>query len=136
MISLKTHNILDYVIGIVLILSPSVFGFSGVMAARNAFVIYGLAIIGYSLFTDYYYSFAKLISIRNHMALDASLGVILLISPWLIGYSTAVTSGQLVLHFVLGLGAIALATFTDRSMMQVEVLPKEERRDEDIHKVA
>ena len=123
MISLKTHNIIDYVLGVVLISSPSIFGFSGVTSARNAFLIYGIALITYSLFTNYSYSVAKLISLRTHMALDATLGVILLVSPWLMGYSTSLTGGQLTLHFVLGLGVIALATFTDRS--RVEVLPKE-----------
>ena len=135
MISLKTHNILDYVIGIVLILSPSIFGFSSVMAARNALVLYGLALIAYSLFTNYYYSVAKIISVRTHMALDATLGVVLLVSPWLIGYSTQLSGGQLTLHFFLGLGAIALATFTDRSMVKMEVLPRERSEDE-THKAA
>ena len=43
MISLRNHNIADYIIGAVLIVSPYLFGFSHVDAARNLFLIGGIS---------------------------------------------------------------------------------------------
>lgn len=114
MISLRIHNILDYVIGAVLILCPPVFGFSDVMAARDVFLVLGFGLIGYSLLTQYRYSIAKLIPLGVHMFLDVASGFILMIGPWLFGYRESITNAQTILHFVLGLGAWALVAFTDR----------------------
>jgi hypothetical protein len=114
MISLKTHNVLDYLIGGVLILCPYLFEFSDILAARNAFLVLGFGLIGYSLLTNYYYSIAKIISIRAHMFLDVVLGIALMLVPSFFGYRTLITGGQYALHFVLGLAAIVLVAITNR----------------------
>lgn len=112
MISLRTHNILDTVIGAFLFLCPALFGFSTIDAARNLFVVLGAALIGYSLLTDYRYSIVRWIPVGIHMALDVAIGVMLLIGPSVFGYRPSLSPGQNTLHFVLGLGTIALVIFT------------------------
>lgn len=111
-IPLNVHNVLDYVIGGALALSPSLFGFSAVPAARNLFLVLGLGLIGYSLLTRYRYSIAKIIPIGVHMALDVGAGVVLMLGPWVFGYSNLITGGQTLVHFVFGLGAIGLVALT------------------------
>src|SRR5437899_2387900 len=106
MISLNTHNILDYVGGIVLLICPPIFGFSDVPAASNFFTYSGIALIVYSLFTRYNYSIAKLIPLGLHMGLDVTLGILTVIAPWVFGYNGALSGGQIALHFILGLGVI------------------------------
>jgi len=114
MISLKIHNILDYVAGVALILCPPIFGFSDVMGARNLFLVLGFGLIGYSLITQYRYSIAKIIPIGVHMFLDVMAGLVLMVGPWLFDYRSMITTGQTALHFVLGLGIWALVAFTDK----------------------
>lgn len=112
MIPLKVHNVLDYVIGVALALSPFVFGFSDVLAARNVFLVLGVGLIGYSLMTNYYYSVAKIIPLGAHMVMDALSGIVLILSPALFGYRELITDGQFALHFVMGIGALGLGALT------------------------
>ena len=74
MIPLNVHNVVDYVVGLALVLSPYIFGFSDVAAARNVFLAVGICWLLYSSLTNYYYSFAKIIPLGAHMALDALSG--------------------------------------------------------------
>ncbi len=113
MIPLKVHNVIDYVAGIALVMAPYLFGFYDVTAARNVFLVLGLGLIGYSLFTNYYYSVAKAIPLKVHMAMDVTSGITLMLSPWVFGYANRITGGDLTLHFVLGLAVIGLVAFTD-----------------------
>jgi len=112
LISLRTHNVLDYVIGLALILAPAIFGFSDVYSARNVFLVLGAGLIGYSLFTRYQYSIAKVIPLGVHMTMDVLSGIILMAAPWVFGYRDILTGGQLAVHFIFGLGAVALVAFT------------------------
>ncbi len=112
LISLRTHNILDYIGGVVLLTCPSIFGFSDIEMARSVFITLGFVLIGYSLLTRYPFSFAKVIPLGVHMGLDVTLGVLMLVAPWVFGYSDYLTGGQLGLHFILGLGVITLVAFT------------------------
>jgi hypothetical protein len=112
MVSLKVHNVLDYVLGAVLIVCPFVFGFSGIDAGRDLFLVLGIGLIGYSLCTDYTYSLFKWIPVGWHMAFDAIAGVLLILGSYIFGYNDLLTAGQTVLHYVLGIGAIALVAAT------------------------
>lgn len=132
MISLKTHNILDYVIGAVLVLCPYVFGFASINIARTVFLTLGFGLIGYSLLTNYRYSVLKLIPVSTHMGMDSLLGIVLILAPWLFGYRALVTGGIVALHVLLGLGAIALVMFTDRTTRATTI----DRKDTDLRRVA
>jgi hypothetical protein len=112
MLSLKTHNIIDYVVAFFLVLSPYLFGFAEVERARNLFLFGGFALAGYSLITKYFYSIAKIIPLGVHMSFDVILGVLFVFSPYIFAYRAFITGGQMVLHLIVGLGAISLVVFT------------------------
>lgn len=112
MVSLKTHNILDYVGGALLIMSPFLFGFADINAARNVFTLAGFILILYSLFTNYYYAVIRVIPLGVHMTLDAINGVLLITAPWIFNYRAFLTPGQEYLHYVLGVGVLALVGLT------------------------
>ncbi len=112
MIPLKVHNVLDYVIGAFLVVSPWMFGFSDIPAARTVFVFAGLALVAYSLLTNYHYSVAKVIPLGVHMTLDAIIGVVTILAPAMFGYRELLTNGQYALHVILGVGAIGLVAMT------------------------
>jgi SPW repeat len=112
MFSLKAHNVIDYLVGALLIVSPWLFGFADIPAARVLFLMSGIALIGYSLLTNYYYSVARILPLGVHMTLDAVLGVILILAPALLGYRDQITQSQYVAHVVLGIGAVGLVALT------------------------
>ncbi len=112
MIPLKTHNILDYVIGALLIVSPWLFRFAEIDAARNTFLVLGGGLIVYSLLTNYYYSVAHILPLGVHMTLDALAGIVLILAPALFGYRDLLTGGQYAAHIVLGIGAVGLVALT------------------------
>ena len=112
LLSLKTHNLLDYALGAFLLLCPSLFGFSGVSSARNTFLNLGFGLVGYSFFTRYRYSLFKLIPLGFHMFLDVVLGISMILAPWVLGYRPLITTGQYALHWIVGAAAILMVTIT------------------------
>lgn len=112
MISLRHHNVADYVAGVFLIMAPYLFGFSGVDSARNAIMMAGSVLIIYSLFTNYYYAVARVIPLGLHMTFDVLLGLFVLLAPAALGYRSFLTSSQEYLHYVVGFGLFFLVVFT------------------------
>ena len=104
----KVHGALDYLVGIVLILSPWIFGFSEVVgAAQNAPLVLGIILILYSLFTDYEWGVFKVLGFGYHLTIDFLVSAVLVLSPWIFGFSDEKTSAWL-LHVIVGLVVIAV----------------------------
>ena len=108
-ISSRTHATLDYVIGVVLIIAPYLFGFADDEPARNAAWIVGGGVLLYSLFTAYELSIAKLIPYRVHLGLDVISGLFLAASPWLMDFADRVVAPHLVVGVLeIGVALISL----------------------------
>lgn len=90
MISSKTHAVLDYLMGALLIAAPWLLGFADNSAATVVPVVLGASTIVYSLLTDYEYSLAPVFSFKAHLTIDFMAGLLLLVSPWLFGFSDKV----------------------------------------------
>src|SRR5215210_4791879 len=87
-ITSRTHAMLDYPLGIVLILSPWIFGFSDVGGAATAVPIaIGVLMIVQSLMTDWELSVVDAIPLPMHLAMDVVAGAFLALSPFLFGFS-------------------------------------------------
>jgi SPW repeat len=108
-ISTRAHGYIDYLMGIVLIISPWIFGFSN--AGPGAVwtpVAIGVLLLGASLMTNYELGAVKLIPMPIHLATDMLAGVVLTISPWVLGFSDRVW----IPHFVLGILELGVALMT------------------------
>jgi hypothetical protein len=81
-ISTVMHGIFDYSIGVLLIIAPWLLGFADHAAATWIPVVLGTALILYSFFTDYELGLVRIISMPVHLALDAAVGILLVLSPW------------------------------------------------------
>lgn len=110
LISIKLHSILDYIFGVILILSPWMFMFNKDIYNAGTPVITGIFVIGYSLFTNYNYSLAKIIPLRFNLFLDVCCGFILATSPWIFHFEDIVY----IPHVFLGIIQILLAVNTNR----------------------
>lgn len=104
----RIHAVVDYLTGVLLIVSPWLFGFAVGGVAQWLPVVLGAGVIVYSLVTDYEYSATRALSMPAHLGLDAAGGALLAVSPWLFGFADIVYWP----HLIIGLFEIATALTT------------------------
>ena len=90
MIPSKTHAVIDYVVGVLLLAAPYILGFANGGPAQIVPMALGAGTILYSLLTRYELSIAKLIPYRVHLVIDLLAGVVLLASPWLFDFADVI----------------------------------------------
>lgn len=112
-ISTHTHGILDYIMGVVLIIAPFILGFAEGGAETWVPVILGISTIIYSLLTDYELGASRQISMKTHLTLDTVSAIILAASPWIFGFADFVFWPHLILG-ILELGAVAMTESSPR----------------------
>lgn len=100
------HGYMDYLVGILLIAAPWLFNFSDIQAATWTAVLIGAGTIVYSIMTDYELGMVPLISMPAHLRVDALAGIVLLLSPWLFGFASAVWGPHVVVGIVEVLAAL------------------------------
>lgn len=104
----RIHGIVDYLTGVLLIVLPWLIGTADGSAAQWGPIAAGLASVVYAALTDYELGVVPLLSMRVHLAIDAVIGLLLLISPWLFGFADRVTAP----FVLLGLFALAMSVLT------------------------
>ncbi len=109
-ISTRTHAVLDYLGGLLLIGVPMFWMNRPDIppAALITPMVIGAAMLLQALFTDYEISLVDAIPMPAHLGMDAVAGVVLAASPWLFGFSDVVW----IPHVVLGLMEIGAAMTT------------------------
>src|SRR5690606_22332664 len=114
-ISTKTHAILDYLTGILLLLAPNLLGFDEIGGAAVTIPrLLGLGIILLELTTDFELSLAKIVPVRIHLIVDLIAGAFLFISPFLFGFSDEEPKAWLP-HLVVGLMIVGVSLLTKNS---------------------
>lgn len=107
-ISTRTHGVLDYAVGLVLILLPYLLGFADGTIAQWLPQILGAGAILYAAFTDYELGAVRAMPMRVHLFLDIASGLLLAASPWLFGFADRVAWP----HLLLGLFEIGAGLMT------------------------
>jgi hypothetical protein len=110
-IGTKTHGYLDYIMGVLLIAAPWIFGFARGGAETWVPVVLGAGAIIYSLMTDYELGVSRMISMRTHLTLDLISGIVLAVSPWLFGFADYIWAP----HLILGILEIGASLMTKQS---------------------
>ena len=113
MIPVATHRALDYIVGIVLILAPFLFGFYDIASATWVAIIVGAAVIVYSLLTRYMETMGRPIQFRTHLTLDMIGGIFLAVSPWLFGFAAS-TANVWMPHLIVGILVVLVSLGTVR----------------------
>ena len=106
----RFHGILDYIVGLVLIMAPWLFDFSDNSYATWTIVLAGIVILLQTIFTDFEVGLIKKIPMRSHLMMDFGLGVLLAISPWLFNFDDYVYAP----HLIAGIFAIIASLTTHR----------------------
>jgi predicted transporter len=112
-ISRKLHGGLDYASALILIVSPWLFNFEDVSAAKTVAIAAGILILAMSLLTNYEAGAMKMIPMSMHLNADVLLGIVLLLSPWLFGFSDQ----TYLFHVIMGLFAIGSGLMTTRASL-------------------
>lgn len=120
----RVHGIVDYLLGVFLILMPWLLGFARGGAETWLPVVLGLGILGQSLFTDYEWGLVRRIDMGTHLGLDGAAGAVLAIGPWLFGFDEWVW----VPFVVVGLLEIGLALTTETLPSDEQAPPTVRRR--------
>ena len=108
----RMHGVADYLVGILLIASPWVFGFNDADSAQWTAIIVGAVLLATSLMTNYELGMVRSIPMRMHLMADAVVGVLLVIAPWLLGFADEGTNAWL--PFVaIGVAEIGTALMTE-----------------------
>jgi hypothetical protein len=81
------HAGIEPIAAIILILSSWIFGFSSNGAAQAVTIIIGALMLVAGSLTDWRLSLMRLIPLRLHFMTDLLLGVVLVISPFIFGFS-------------------------------------------------
>lgn len=97
----KIHGCVDYVIALISILSPLLFGFGEGSLETLVPIAFGMVLILYSFFTDYELGMAKQIPLYLHFRLDQMAGGLLAASPWLFNFNEVVYLPHVILGITL-----------------------------------
>ena len=107
-LSTRAHGVIDYAMGLLLIVSPYLFGFNTGGAAQWTPMVVGIALLGLSVMTNYELALVRIIPMPVHLAADVGAGLLLAVSPWLFGFSDRVTWP----HVIFGLLEIGAGLMT------------------------
>ncbi|WP_207538996.1 SPW repeat domain-containing protein [Sabulicella rubraurantiaca] len=107
-ISTRTHGVLDYLTGLLLIVVPYLLGFADGTAAQYVPQALGVLLLGSSIMTDYELGLMRMIPMPVHLTMDIAMGVLLAASPWLFGFADRVFWP----HLLVGLFEIAAGLMT------------------------
>jgi hypothetical protein len=86
-VPLNAHAALEPLIAIVIIAAPWIFGFSNVDDAKIVCIAVGAVMLIAGSMTDWRLSVARVIPLRFHMMTDLLLGAVLILSPFVLGFS-------------------------------------------------
>lgn len=109
----RIHGIIDYLTAVLLIAAPWLFNFwdagtDETHVAGWVAIAAGAVLLILSLATDYELGAAHLVDMKLHLWLDVGLGIFLIASPWLFGFSEWVW----IPHVVVGVAEILIAMIT------------------------
>jgi hypothetical protein len=86
-ISTRTHGVEDYLVVVLLLLAPNIFGFTDVPAAVAVARNVAIVVLLMSLLTRYELGLFKVIPMGFHLAMDVLAGLLLVASPWLFDFA-------------------------------------------------
>jgi hypothetical protein len=109
-IPVNVHNFLDYLYAVLIIAAPWIFNFASEGPETYVPVAAGILVLLMSLMTNYKYSAVKLIAYNTHLTLDILLGLFLIASPWLFGFSDYVY----IPHVVFGVIAVVVSLMSKK----------------------
>jgi hypothetical protein len=117
-INRKTHAVLDYLVGIIMISSPWLFDFAANPLAKWTVIVLGLLALVMSLMTDYEGGIVRKLPMGAHLNIDAISGILLAVSPWVLGFHNQVYLPHLLLGLLEIIAAICTQSRSQHAPLQ------------------
>jgi hypothetical protein len=108
MISRRTHGLLDYIVPVLLIASPKLFGFATGGPEEKIPMTIGVVALVYGLITKREFALIKVLPFPVHLTLDVMSALFLAASPWIFHFADQVW----VPHVLLALGELGIVLLT------------------------
>jgi hypothetical protein len=102
------HGLLEYGIGVLLIASSSLFSFDS--TPRAVGILLGAAVLVLAAVSDLPTALIRRLPIDSHVVIDYVVGILLIASPFIFGFSD--DEGALAFFILLGLGYLVLTAVT------------------------
>src|SRR4051812_19094974 len=83
----KLHGPVDYLVGVLLILAPWIFSYSDVDGAKWTSIVIGIIVLATAIMTNYELGLMRVIPMHVHLMLDAGVGLVLVVAPWIFWYA-------------------------------------------------
>ncbi len=109
-IPLTVHALSEPILAALLIAAPWLFGYDDVGAATAISIVAGLVVLLVGMSTNWKIAMVRKIPLAVHMALDFGLGIFLIASPFLFGFSDE--SPALIFFLVIGIALLLSALGT------------------------
>jgi hypothetical protein len=122
----KLHGPVDYLVGVLLILAPWIFSYSDVDGAKWTSIVIGIIVLATAIMTNYELGLMRVIPMHVHLMLDAGVGLVLVVAPWIFWYADEDTNVWLPM-VIIGLGEIAAAAMSNPWPEEPEARSREER---------
>jgi hypothetical protein len=114
-ISTKTHAVVGYIVGLILIFAPNIFGFADNGGAAVVIPrVVGIVLLMSELITNNGLSLARLVPMPMHLMMDIVAGLFLAISPWVFSFHNQGANAWLPL-LIAGLAYVGLSSVTQTS---------------------
>src|SRR4051812_22521233 len=105
-IPLNVHAAIEPFAALLVLAAPWIFGFSDVESAQAVCIVVGVIMLASGAMTRWRFSLVELIPLRAHLMTDLALGALLVLSPFIFGFSDEGGAAR----FMLIVGALELAT--------------------------
>jgi hypothetical protein len=93
----RIHGMLDYFFGLAMICAPSFGRFSNMILPSAIFIVLGVTIVAYSLFTRYEHGPYGVLPVKLNLKFDIGVAIFVMASPFLFGFSASVIWTNMVL---------------------------------------
>ena len=105
-IPVDVHAAIEPIIAIILIAAPWIFGFSDVHSATVISIIVGAVMLLSGAMTQWRLALVRVIPLRVHFMTDLVLGAVLIVVPFIFGFS----SNGAATRFMIIVGALEMVT--------------------------
>jgi hypothetical protein len=109
----KVHAVIDYIVGLVLLFAPEIFGFSDIGGPAVTIPrVLGVAILVMTVLTKHELGIIKVIPLRLHLWVDIIASAFLAVSPFLFNFSDDQANVWMP-HLLAGIAYLLISLVTD-----------------------
>jgi hypothetical protein len=120
-LALRTHAMIEPIVGVLFIAAPWIFGFSDASDATTVSIVLGALVLLTGLTTRWRAGVVKLLPLAAHRAMDLVVAVVAIVSPFVLGFSdNGAATRFLIIMGVLEIGATLMTNWDDRDEFAID----------------